>query len=698
MFPSCDPSGNGTVALSGIRCVPLLILQDGSPFGEMVSFGIRALAKPPLSAAVEFGSMSSSDPQPVPVDQKRPEGLEILDSFPRWVAMVADVSDPRTIDQRIQEISKTLARSEKWLPLVFLKLASAGSIPPLVQDLAAGENANVFIFSEIAGGYSRTEAQIGRGISLYVFTAWRAYCQKLEGNEAAALGLPTHPEGIKLFTAGFGFGGFDVEYHKKRFRHQIAEAVRKDWLRAAAAGEQPGFPAMREIIEFHLPDNAFAIRDGETTPRSNEIILGADVFSLSYSNRVPALPKRKLRRARDWLARLVAAGNRFVSILQIAALPQIQKVIQLRANRFPNWIGKILEEWIGQTGIGSAFFDRIKGRLDSAQTWTETLASAEIQSPDHRPPGQLLAKARKGVDGFPNLLGGLIRWGLLTVALLWIGYGSRMLGFWGLGEEGGGLPPDPRFTVSLDSLSGILLIAILALWLWCALRIFQMVHLAEKYALTRFLLAVCGKVRDSIRESGARNLNEVKTMVGHVEILQAEWTAIPSGFPQAPHPSENSAPQFSDSMMDLQLAGELQKAISRFHEEFPKALCSGETLIPKLDLAAWLDAVLRISDALAERLLFHLSFEQVAEIAQLPPQHRQKEFQQAVQEARKPAFGEVYPRGFREFTGLGPAWAENRGNADRVELFAIPLPMLAVFSIYPAKSPPDASPGPRSSS
>lgn len=678
-----DPTGISAALSGGRRCVPLQIMADGSGLAKSAALAVRALTTSVFAPVVHFEPLKGAQPFVEPADVRHPEEISVLADFPRWAAWVADVTGEGGAG--LGDLAASLEPFSSHIRVLFLKLSDNAEVPREILEICRLPRTFVFVFSNSAGTVSRSDLLLARGIALHLFTAWRSYGERGDGDEVAALGIPPHPDGHGPYTAGFGFAGYDIEYHKRRFAHRIAEAARREWVVTGVNSEVPSAPPSREVLEFHLPRKGFTVLSGEAKPRGSELVLGSEVFTVGFSRRMPELPKRKLTQARDWLARLVAAAARSVSILQFAALPQVLRALDLRANRFPAWVHQRVLMFVGPNVPSPGLFENLMRRLEAAQFWLETLATIGLHTPAHRPPDRLLPKARQGVDGFPNLVGGLVRWGLLGVALVWCGYGGTIIESAGFAGPQGAIPADPRYTTTLDAVSGVLLLAVLSLWLWCALRISRQAALAVKYAIIRLILAASEKTKDSIRRGALAGLEDVKQMLHRLDVLRTEWAAVPAGFPAAPSAGENTTMQFSDSAMDAAVSAEFGKVVDKFHRKFHEAIWSGSDGLPDLDHAKWLAEALRLSGELGEELLFHLSFEAVADSLQLDPAERTKQFALALQSARKPSFGQVY-RGASEITGLGHTWADRRGHADRVALRCVPLPMLVVFGLYPVNT------------
>ncbi len=532
---------------------------------------------------------------------------------------------------------------------------------------------------------------LGQAAGCWLFIAWRTYSERNDSRFEDALGLPAGGSGVlpRRYTLGCGTSGIDLDYHARRYARRIAAKASADWLSPHSKAEPAKLPTARDLVAFHLPTPEFVMMDGETRPRRNEIVIGQNILSIGYHRKMPNLPRRSLRNARNMLARFVTAASRHLAILQLGALPQIRRFVGLRADRFPQWAETQIQPLRNIPDEEEGLFAQWKISLAECSTWLDALAESSLHTPPHKPPHRLVAKARRGVEKFPNLVGGAVRWALLTVALLWLGYGQNFVAWATRTPIPEILPPDPRYTAALDIVSGLLLVSLLALWIFSAFRISRLVHLAEKFMLTRLILSACKLTVASLQKVG-RNLREKVGVDSHrLDTLVADWRAKPERLPAEPAQQDNrEAGILTDLAVDRATQPFFDKALKVFRDSFRESLgaladAASSDRIAALTLPDnWFAACERAADESARHLLLQISFDHLADSAGLDTGQRVDCFKRAVDSSRHPFHRDAASSG-REMSSLPASWSRWRLQADRVELRGIRLPCLSVLTVYP---------------
>ena len=662
-------------------CVPIDLRHDGSEFAKRIVHTFRALAGTELCEVLTEEARLDAPPKPVDAQDRLPESIELLSHQPRWAVFLADMDGSGEQAKGLRTAYDSFDTHQR-ISLLVVAGTLEGETPPGNVEILMERNTQSHRF---------TVDSLGQAAGCWLFIAWRTYCERNDSRFDDALCLPVGGSGVqpRRFTLGCGTSGIDLDYHARRYAHRLAAKASADWLSPHARGEPGKLPTARDLVAFHLPTPEFVMMDGETRPRRNEIVIGQDILSIGYHRKMPPLPRRTLRNARNMLARFVTAASRHLAILQMGALPQIRRFVGMRAERFPKWTESQIQPLLAIPDEEEGLFAQWKTSLEKCSGWLDALADSSLHTPPHKPPHRLVAKARRGVERFPNLVGGLIRWALIAVALLWLGYGQNFIA-WAAGTpESQILPSDPRYNVALDTVSGILLVSLLVLWVFSAFRISRLIHLAGKFMLTRLILAACQLTVASLQKTGRRLREDVGVHSRRLETLVADWRAKTEKLPAEPLPQENRENDIvTDLAVDQATEPFFEQSRMVFRDSFRESLgllvdaSSGDRHAASVHPDNWFAACGRAASESARHLLLQISFDRLADSAGLDAGQREDCFKRAVESSRRPFHRNAAANG-REVSGLPPSWSGSRLEADRVELRGVRLPCLAVLAVYP---------------
>jgi len=673
-------------------CVPGQLVGDGGRFAQRVAQTLEGLLGKDLASAWTLSSSLDAPPVILPADHRYPAAIHIQQHHPRWMVCAASLTD----SSKGTSIAEALNRFPGHTTLVLLE--DERSEGNLATPLPRGDHgATVVLFRSRTDGFERRPENLSLAASLYLYCVWRSYCDANDGNLRTALGLPEGYPEHGLYTIGYGSATVDLDYQTDRLAHRITGEISRDWLRPHWSGDLQPLPDPRDLIEFHLARPDFVLTNGEARPRTNEIVAGDQVVSVGFFKKLPKLPRRRVVGGRAALARLVMAVQRHLALLQFGAMPQVARVLALRSERFAGFVEGEVSRRTTLPQQSPGLFAFLEASVGAVRDWSAALARSEWQTPEHSPPQRLIAKARLGVDRLPNASGGLLRWALLTSALVWLAWGSQILGAFGVTPPGPTtpLPADPRYVAALDSTGGTLLVAVLACWLFAAFRVSRLSTLANRYMLRRFILSATEKTVASLQRVGRDVEGRAEQSLRALDRLKADFASSPEGQRTLPSVGDNAEPLCTGEAFESLIHPRLAQALAHCHSTAVGKIAP-EGAFPNLETDTWTRCLADAAADTARGLVLGTTLEQVASVIQPTPADRTTAFRKAVETARKPCYSGANPAAAREFSNAGRGWADARGRADRVELRNIPLPQLAVFAVFPLPSlsaPGAAKPG-----
>lgn len=655
-----------------IPYVPLLIIHDESEFARTVITTLSGVLDARFVAAVKVETAALAEPPVRDASEPRPPHLAELTHLPPWTIWILSDGTTSSLPSALTSDNTSFASHTRFL---FLKVAdTVKDVPPFHESVFC------FAFSEICGDLKRSGSQLAQGVVYYFLAAWRRYCEKNDGRVSAALLLPEHPEGKRLYTLGFGTAGPDIAYHTTRWTRLLADALRREWLKEPDDVPASQWPSAKEVVDFHLPHPEFLAVDGETHPRRNEFIITPEVVTVTYYRELPQLARRHLFGAREQLAESVVTVNKHYSILRLAALPQALRIFKLRASKFSEFVQRSLDAFLIFPESPRGLFGRLKSQLTAAEGWLESLAEAKSSNPPHKPPHTLILKARHRVEKFPNLSGGLLRLALILVAFVWLIFAPQIVArfapavkvelplpfIFGINETHGIPGANKELLARTDWLIGALVIAVFAWWAFAIFKVGRLLDNARRFAVTRLLLAATEVIEASVRGSGKDRREQVRRTSRELEHVRSDFSVEPNALAElAGRNTDNREPRFSDATIDALLNSQREKLTTTAHACFLQNL-GGTPIEWNLDSAAWETALQKAAAVVAADAIRALPFETLAEKLNLSASDKSRLLETAITDARKPAFPTncLVPKA--GLCVLGSRWQQFAGRYDEI--------------------------------
>lgn len=525
------------------------------------------------------------------------------------------------------------------------------------------------------------------GLSALVISAWKSFCESPDsGIRGGFFGQANADENGSLWI-GLGVASYDWgrSAQEELLSRKISAALRSAWLSPwNEAVRLPAFKSPGELLHEILPRPELSSAEPDLTETATLVTLGAHEYALHLNLPAPETPMRRwyLPRQiwREHLRRLL----RLRFLADLSHLPQLQRLLDIRLERLPNWFEIPIREALAPLPDSPAgFLQAVKARLEAGRTLIRPWVESSVARHGDAATDAHSEEIARRISTMPSMAGGIARALTILVALLWVGLwnGVFMRPFDAWQGEWGAVAWSSAILASLALTGGVAWFVVdrtHSLW-----RAFHRLAVAIPLRVTdhvgsRLIAAIVSHTRslDEALQRDKETLEEKGKVVAGLAV-------VPS--PDSIQDSDITDGKNSHVPVDWHErafpTSDLHPWVVEAHGIFVDQVGGLQGLLdlePEVFVAAWDSATATAAD-----LAFAtLSFEEVAKSARWENPHRDEIVRRAIQASLSAFPAEVHP--IRCLVTVPESW---RGHADRFAAVFHPhdlrVPELVAVSLVP---------------
>ncbi len=406
--------------------LPLMVLADSDAAGERLQHHAAQFVgedwrsylgcAQPDEAAKALKAMESN----LPLDTMR---LKQHDAWCVWWCQVEAINTTLSAINSLEGAAKTAV----FLHVILLKTGCAlddegnGSLQvckAFESIRAEGRECICLAIPAVDNGEpASARERIAIGCAALVLAAWRRFCLEPDQGAREAFHLSASAD---FHVLGFGQFDWGREHQEAVLASRLAPALRSRWMeRFAGTLPKIAMPEPRVFLHEMLPQPQMPTCDALTDPGGTEIIISPDVTTVSFSEKLPPLPKYRLLTPRQTLLEHLRALVRHQYRCQLGYLPQLLRLLAVRMTSLKERLETPLMDAVSPLPeTPAALFQYLKERLNAAQRAILPWKEASVQSRGDAASESYVNALRQKIDDMPSLGGGNVRVILLAAAIL----------------------------------------------------------------------------------------------------------------------------------------------------------------------------------------------------------------------------------------------------------------------------------------
>ena len=655
------------------RIVPLLIVGDGSAFAKDVQQQLVRLA------GEQFGKAIICTDYEKVVEHTKPFfsvgyssqllPLQIWEGESVWCVEIVDVKDGKLSDNLSARESAFKDSVRHFNHFAFCKVDCASKIDEVYSSISKQNDKIVFLLSE-SGELIREANSIAEVVAVYLFTAWRRYCDKADGNLRHAFGLI---EDGAVFTLGFGWDAPDIEYFSSVWTAKLRDSVCKKWLEKREVHHNSPYLAREDLLRTVLPAQTYFIDQKDDGARlvfetaDEEYFLrykedrGTQVFSL----------RTELSKLKERISRLYKQQE----LLRGIVLPNATTVIFSRIKSCTTDFEQRLRRFVVLDESPVGLMADLAARLHVSKSYLVNTQEVNVERQELPSLSQDMEKLKRRLEKTPSLSGALMRLGLIVVGLIWLFLGTFVWGRKNVFNSSIML----WMAIAASIITIGLVVYIFLLWYFRQLAVWRAAELARIHTIQRHLCDVGDAIVEAIQDETPQLIQ----MVDDIEHSRYEvCSRFQSGkaFVEQIH-YENRNPRFGENSFDEVMGRRREELCNAIHTAFKAEIEEGAW--PNFDAKIWCDNINRHAADAAKKLCKELGYDECTDSAHLTEDDRRRVVHDVVTDARKPAYQMNGDPNSPMWLIASIAWSQFLGDHNTTQVQNISLNRLIAISPMP---------------